>query len=93
MFDNSFVNQYKFDYSKPSDNKDDEMLDPNVKVNVDDKIIPYVSKFRDVSGYSFVVSHNQALNHKCMLRGFDLEIEQTFRSMTVNSIPVGILFF
>jgi hypothetical protein len=58
MFDNSFVNQYKFDYSKPSDNKDDEMLDPNVKVNVDDKIIPYVFKFRDVSGYSFVVSHN-----------------------------------
>jgi len=28
-----------------------------------------------------------------MLRGFDLEIEQTFRSMIVNSIPVGILFF
>jgi len=75
MFDNLFVNQYKFDYSKHSDNKDDEMLDSNVKVNVDDEIIPHVSKFRDVSGYSFVVSHDWALNHKHMLRGSDLKVE------------------
>jgi len=30
MFDNLFVNQYKFDYFKFSDNENDEILDPNV---------------------------------------------------------------
>jgi hypothetical protein len=35
IFDNSFADQHRFDYSKPSDNKYDETLNPNMTVNVD----------------------------------------------------------
>jgi len=35
IFDNSFADQHRFDYSKPSDNKYDETLNPNITVNVD----------------------------------------------------------
>jgi hypothetical protein len=45
MFDNLFVDQHRFDYYKPSDNEDD----------VDDEIIPLVSKFKDASRSSFVI--------------------------------------
>jgi len=30
MFDNLFVNQYRFDYFEFNDNENDEILDPNV---------------------------------------------------------------
>lgn len=30
MFDNLFVDQYRFGYFKPSDNEDDKMLDSNM---------------------------------------------------------------
>ena len=51
MFDNPFTNQHRFDYSKPSDNKDD----------VDDEIIHHVPEFGDTLGSSFVVSHDWAI--------------------------------
>jgi len=35
IFDNSFANQHQFDYSKSSNNKYDETLNPNMTVNVD----------------------------------------------------------
>jgi len=38
MFDNSFPDQHRFDYYEPGDNKDDDMLDPNMMVNIDDDI-------------------------------------------------------
>ena len=85
MFDNSFANQHRFDYSKPSDNEDDVTLDPNVMVDDDDddvdvEIIPLVSKFKDTSKSSFVVSNDWELSYKHMLGGFELKVEQTFSS-------------
>jgi len=67
-------------------NEDDDILDPNVTVNIDDndnddvdnEIIHLVPEFIDVFGSNFVVSHDWALSHKCMSKGFDLEVEQTF---------------
>jgi len=38
MFDNLFTNQHRFNYSKPSDNENDNMLDLNMIVNIDDDI-------------------------------------------------------
>ena len=38
MFDNPFDDQHRFDYFEPSDNENDDMLDPNVMVNDDDDI-------------------------------------------------------
>jgi hypothetical protein len=38
MFNNLFVDQYRFNYYGPSDNEDDKTLDPNMTVNVDNKI-------------------------------------------------------
>jgi hypothetical protein len=72
IFDNLFVDQHRFDYSEPSDNEDDDTLDPNMTVNinedvnndVDDKFIPLVPEFEDVYGYSFVVSHDWTLSHR-----------------------------
>jgi len=69
-------------------NEDDDMLDPNVTVNindnddddVDNEIIPLVPEFIDVFRSNFVVSHNWTLSHRCISRGFDLEVEQTFNS-------------
>jgi len=62
MFDNPFADQYKFDYSESSENKNDEMLDLNMIVNidddVDDEIINHVHEFEDASRSSFVVSHD-----------------------------------
>ena len=89
MFDNSFANQHRFDYSKPSDNEDDVMLDPNVMVNDDDddvdvdvdvEIIPLVSKFKDTCKSSFVVSNDWELSYKHMLERFELKVKQTFSS-------------
>jgi len=64
------------------------MLDPNVTVNIDDndnddvdnKIISLVPEFIDVFESNFVVSYYWTLSHRCMSRGFDLEVEQTFNS-------------
>lgn len=42
MFNNPFAYQHRFDYFETSDNEDDEMLDPNVTINVNDEIIPLV---------------------------------------------------
>jgi hypothetical protein len=47
-FDNSFADQYIFNYSEPSNNEDDE-------------IIPLVPEFGDASRSSFVVSRDWAL--------------------------------
>jgi hypothetical protein len=68
MFDNSFVDQHRFDYFKPSDNENDETLDLNVLVNIDDNIdndvdidyelTPYILEFKDASGSSSIVSHD-----------------------------------
>jgi len=83
MFDNLFTDQYKFDYSESSGNEDDDMLDPNMMINVvddDEKIIPHVPEFRDVFRSSFVVSNDWALSHRCMPRESNLEVRQTFSS-------------
>jgi hypothetical protein len=83
MFDNPFADQYRFDYSKPSDNEDNDMLNSNEMVNnddVDDEIIPPVPEFRDASGFSFIVFNDWALSHKCISGGSDLEVRQTFSS-------------
>jgi hypothetical protein len=66
MFDNSFVDQYRFDYSKSSNSKYGEILNPNMIVNVDnkvdneidDEIIPHIPEFGDIFGSTFVVSHD-----------------------------------
>jgi hypothetical protein len=52
MFDNIFVDQYRFNYSKASDNEDDDILDSNMMINVDvdDEIIPPAPEFRDFFG-------------------------------------------
>jgi hypothetical protein len=65
---------------KPSNNEDDEMLDLNMTINVvvDDGIIPLVPEFEDASKFTFVVSHDQAISHRRLLGGFDLEVRQTF---------------
>ena len=90
MFDNSFVDQHRFEYSKPIDNENDETLDMNVSVNIDDNIdidndvdidyelTPYILEFKDVSGSSSIVSHDWAHSHRRMTRGSDLEVGQTF---------------
>jgi len=92
MFDNSFINQHRFDYSESSDNEDDETLDLNIIINIHDdagdKIIPHVPEFENASGFSYTSSHNWALSHRCMPEGFDLEIGQTFNSKNelVNAV-------
>jgi len=62
MFDNSFINQHRFDYSESSDNEDDETLDLNIIINIDDdagdKIIPHVHEFENASGFCYTSSHN-----------------------------------
>ena len=70
MFDNPFVDHHRIDYSKSSDSED----------NVDDEIILYVSEFRDAFWSNFVVSHDWAFSHRCMLWGSDLEVSRTFNS-------------
>jgi hypothetical protein len=66
-FDNSFADQYIFNYSEPSNNEDDE-------------IIPLVPEFGDASRSSFVVSRDWTLDHKRMQRGSDLKVGQIFSS-------------
>jgi len=51
IFDNQFTNQYRFNYSRPNNNENNDMLDSNVMVNdddVDDEIIPSILEFKDV---------------------------------------------
>jgi len=61
MFHNPFVDQYRFHYSNPSVNENDETLDPYVTINVDDDvdndIIPLIYEFKDAFESIFVVSH------------------------------------
>jgi len=72
MFNNIFIDQHKFNYSEPSDNEDNEILDPNVIINVDDEIIPHVHEFRDGYRSTFIVSYVWAPSHIIFSRGFDL---------------------
>lgn len=79
MLDNPFANQYRFDYFKPVDNEDNDTLNPNMMVNNDDdvdddKIIPLVSRFGDVSRSSFIISNYQTLSFRCMTRGSEFEV-------------------
>jgi len=39
IFGNLFVDQHRFDYSEPSDNEDDDTLDPNMTVNIDEDVV------------------------------------------------------
>jgi len=90
IFDNPFTYQHRFDYFEASDNKDDEMLDSNMIVNIDDdinidddvgdEIISYAPKFGAASGSTFVVSHDWTLSHRHLLGSFDLEAEQIFNN-------------
>lgn len=51
IFDNQFTNQYRFNYSRPNNNENNDMLDSNVMVNdddVDDEMIPSILEFKDV---------------------------------------------
>jgi len=73
MFNKFFIDQRRFDYYKPSDNKDD----------VDDEIIPFISEFGDAFRSSFVVSHDWALNHRRIRGGFDLKVSQTFSDKNI----------
>ena len=60
MFINPFTDQHIFDYFKPSDNEDDELLNPNVIINDDDEMIPPVPKFGDALGLVllfFMIGH------------------------------------
>ena len=61
MFDNSFTDEHRFDYFDPNDNEDDEMIEENMKVNIendiDDKIVPYIHKSEVASRSIFIVSH------------------------------------
>jgi hypothetical protein len=41
-------------------------------------LTPYILEFKDASGSSSIVSHDWALSHRRMTRGFDLEVRQTF---------------
>jgi len=73
MFNNLFICQHIFDYSKPIDNEDDETLEQNVTINVDidavnddDKMIPPTPEFGYAFGSSFVVYNVWALSHKHM---------------------------
>jgi hypothetical protein len=73
MFNNLFICQHIFDYSKPIDNEDDETLEQNVTINVDidvvnddDKMISPTPEFGYAFGSSFVVYHVWALSHKHM---------------------------
>lgn len=70
MFDNPFTDQHRFHYPDPSDNENDEMLEPGVILNIDDnvdndvevdvndEIISHLPKIGDVFGSSFDVSHD-----------------------------------
>jgi hypothetical protein len=63
MFDNSFADQHRFNYSEPIDNGDDDTLDLNVMVNdgdndVNDEIIPHIPEFMDAFRSSFVISND-----------------------------------
>jgi hypothetical protein len=51
-----------------------------VILNIDDEITPHAPEFRDASGFTFVVSHDWEFSHKCLIRGFDLEVGQTFNN-------------
>jgi hypothetical protein len=51
IFDNQFTNIYRFNYSRPNNNENNDMLDSNVMVNdddVDDEMIPSILEFKDV---------------------------------------------
>lgn len=74
MFNNSFVYQYIFNYFESNNNENDKMLDLNVMINVNVKIIAFVIEFGDSYEFTFVASHDSELNYKYMHRGPDLEI-------------------
>ena len=83
MFDNSFDDQHRFNYSEPIDNGDDDTLDLNVMVNdgdndVNAEIIPHIPEFMDAFRSSVVVSNDQTLSHKCILGGSELEVREKF---------------
>jgi hypothetical protein len=74
MFINPSTDQHRFEYFKPSDNEDDELLDPNVIINDNDEMIPPVPEFRDAFRSSFVVFHDWTLSYRHMPKGSDLEV-------------------
>jgi hypothetical protein len=45
-----------FEYSKPSEDEDDKMLNLDVILDVDYKIIPLVPKLGDAFGSAFIIS-------------------------------------
>lgn len=85
---NNLFDQYIFDYSKPSDNEDIEMLDPNVILNVDDEMIPSVPEFEDAFRSNFVVFHDWPLSHRRMPKGSNLEVRQTcnYKNKLTNTV-------
>uniref|UniRef100_A0A6N2MDI3 Uncharacterized protein n=1 Tax=Salix viminalis TaxID=40686 RepID=A0A6N2MDI3_SALVM len=80
MFDNSFAYYYRFDNFERNDNEDDDMLDPNIIININDEIISHVLEFGDIFWFGFFISHDWILNHRCMLEGYDLVAEKIFGS-------------
>jgi len=74
MFDNPFANQDRFNYLEPTDNEDNDTLDPNMIVNNDDEIIPLVPKFENVSRSSFIISNDQTLSFRCMPEGSEFGV-------------------
>jgi hypothetical protein len=51
MFNNQFTNQHRFNYSRPNDKENNDMLDWNMMANnddVDDEIIPSIPEFENV---------------------------------------------
>jgi len=46
--------------------------------DVDDEIIPQVSKYRDAFGFSFIVFNDRVFIIDVYQKGLKLEVEQTF---------------
>jgi len=74
MFDNLFVDQHRFNYSKSSDNENDDTLYLNMTLNVDGEIILSIPKFENASWSSFGVSHYWVFSHKYISGGSHFEI-------------------
>jgi len=76
MFNNPYIDQYRYDSSKSSGNEDDDMFGLNETINVDDVIIPYVLEFEDESRFIFTIFHDWTLSHKLSFKGFDLAVDK-----------------
>jgi phosphate uptake regulator len=79
MFDNTFIDQHKYDSFKPSKNKSYNMLGFSITIysegDVNDEVILLDLEVEDTSRSIFIVCYVRALNHRYLVRDSDLMVK------------------